>query len=791
MRRLFAIYDLGKMNLTTQKINESIPDGQTVERLSKALGLNKKLVELLILRGYDNVDAINVFLNPDKDNFYPPETMLGMPETVDRLRQAMENGERIVVYGDYDADGICAAAILSLYLSEHGVQVYTHIPDRVGEGYGLNVESVERIIENAVPDLILTCDCGISAVNEVELAKDLGVDIIVTDHHEVGEVIPDCVVVNPHQSACKYPFKELCGAGVALKIVQALGGVDEMMKYVDLAAIATIADLVDLTDENRLIVQFGLKALSDSKNLGISALIGALKLKNVTSSDIAFKIAPRINAAGRMGSAYRAFELFTSSDLEIVNDRLNQIIDANNERKALCDELYVQAIKLLKSEDLVESRAIVITNDTWEKGITGILAARLVNEFKRPVFILVKNGEEYKGTCRSVDGINLYELLSKNSDLLKEFGGHNQAAGFTILPSNIAEFKTRVNDILKECDPSLFIPSIKYDMELGESDVTKEFAKSLELLEPTGNNGNPKPLFMTKTDALTATPLKSNYEHTILKTPSGLQFFAYNSYKLNTYYNGATERQMVYELADNDYSPRLYLRGCALTKLAVNDTVAKAGFLRMLNYVGSEEVRFSTFTDDELDSLVDCPFGILLIAGCKDTYERYCDSNNKNIVMHEIFSETAENIYTRLIVSPELGKSFMLENYKKVIFLDYPPSFNAVSYINRRTAAEVFLPMNDNRHEMFSCVKSDRAIFGRYFKAIKSNAKLAAPNIFAYFKLLHARDKTLELPQFIACFSVFSQLKLLEFKPNVGVTVTNRSNPLENSTIYKTIEGWQ
>ena len=377
------------MNLTTQKINDFTPDAALVERLSKSLGLNKKLVELLILRGYDNADAINVFLHPDPQNFYPPETMLGMSETVERLKLAMENNERVVVYGDYDADGICASAILSLYLSEHGVQVYTHIPGRVGEGYGLNVESVERIIENVMPDLILTCDCGISAVEEVELAKDLGVDIVVTDHHEVGKQLPDCVIVNPHQENCKYPFKELCGAGVALKIVQALGGIDEALKYLDLAAIATIADLVDLTDENRLIVQLGLECLSSSKNIGVSALIGELKLKSVTSSDIAFKIAPRINAAGRMGSAYRAFELFTSSDPEIINDRLKQIINANNDRKSLCDDLYVQAIKMLKAENLVEHRAIVITSDKWEKGITGILAARLVGDFKRPVFLLV------------------------------------------------------------------------------------------------------------------------------------------------------------------------------------------------------------------------------------------------------------------------------------------------------------------------------------------------------------------------------------------------------------------
>ncbi len=779
------------MNLTTQKINSTVLDPIEIENISAKLGLNKKLVELLMLRGYDNVDAINVFLHPDINNFYPPEEMLGMNKCCERLKTALENGERIVVYGDYDADGICASSILSLYLSQNGAEVYTHIPDRIGEGYGLNVESIERIIENVMPDLILTCDCGISAVEEVELANELGVDIIVTDHHEVGEIRPDCIIVNPHQSDCKYPFKDLCGAGVALKIVQALGGISAIEQFYDLAAIATVADLVSMTDENRLIVQLGLISMAHSKNFGVAALVDSLKLKTVTSSDIAFKIAPRINAAGRMGSAYRAFELFTSSDPVVVNDRLNQIIQANNDRKSLCDELYDQAIDILRGEDLVDKKAIVITSDKWEKGITGILAARLVGDFKRPVFVLVKNNDEYKGTCRSIEGINIYELLRKQADILKEFGGHNQAAGFTILPEHIDEFKSRIYAELDSVDPDIFIPSLKYDMELGESDVTSEFAASLDLLEPTGNNGNPKPLFMSKTKSLTAAPLKNNINHTLLKSSGGLQFFAYNSYKLNTYYNGNAEREMIYELAEGDYSPRLYLRGCALTRLSVNDTIARAGYLRMLNYPQSNNVNYKKYDPSELNDLIDGKFGILIIAGSKDAYERCADMNNDNIVMHEILSETAANVYTRLIVSPELSKSFMLENYKRIIFLDSPPSDNVIGYINKRTTATVFIPKENNLPELFKCVKSDRKIFGEYYNAIKSHTNIKAPNVFAYFKSLHAIVKTLELPQFIACLSVFMQLKLLSFKPNDGITVSSGNSSLENSEIYKHIEAWQ
>ncbi|MCH5162619.1 MAG: single-stranded-DNA-specific exonuclease RecJ [Clostridiales bacterium] len=778
------------MNLKTQKINDITPDPKTVEAISEKLCLNKRLVELLIMRGYDNVDAIKVFLEPDEENFYPPMSMLGMKECCERLEQAIENRESVVVYGDYDADGICASAILALYLSSRGLDIHTHIPDRVGEGYGLNVDSIERIIDNIKPDLILTCDCGISAIEEVELANDLGVDIIVTDHHEAGENLPDCVIVNPHQKNCAYPFKDLCGAGVALKIVQALGGVEQSRQYYDLAAIATIADLVSLTDENRLIVQLGLRQMKDSSNFGVLAIINDLNLKTVTASDIAFKIAPRINAAGRMGSAYRAFELFTSDDQAVVSKMLDEINSDNIKRKTLCDELYNEAISMLKSEDLVNKRAIIITSEKWEKGITGILAARLVGDFKRPTFVLVKNNDDYKGTCRSIEGINIYKILSQNSDILKEFGGHNQAAGFTILPENVEAFKARVYKQLAEIDEDMFIPSLTYDMELEEKDVTKEFALSLDLLEPTGNNGNPKPLFMTKTASMTATPLKTNINHTILRSPGGLQFFAYNSYALNTYYNGEAEREMIYELVDSDYSPRLYVRGCAVNRLSFNDALAKAGYLRLLNYAPSENPDCIEYDESELDSLIDNKFGILLIAGCKATYDKFAAGNHKNVIMHEIFAETAANVYTRVMVSPEF-KSLMIENYNKIIFLDFPPSQNVIGFLNRRTKAKVYIPTVDNRKSLFSCVKADRAVFGTYFNAIKMGGSIKAPNVYAYFKALHAKNKTLELPQFVACLSVFTQLGLVMFRADAGVKINNVSNPLENSSIYRTIEAWQ
>lgn len=482
------------MNVSISQKNSNTIESAAVKKIADDLKLNEKLVELLFLRGIDNEEAIRRFLYPDVDMFYNPLLMKGMSEATARINAAIENREKIVVYGDYDADGVCSAAILALFLISRGLDVFVHIPNRMGDGYGLNTDRLEKIIDQHIPDLIITCDCGISGANEVRFALDLGVDMIVTDHHEVSGEIPECVVVNPKQSDCGYPCKNLCGAGVALKLVEALSSRDEMLKYVDLACVATIADLVPLTDENRLIVQFGLKRLNEKRNQGLSILFDTLDLSRVVCSDIAYKIAPRINAAGRMGDAYRAFELLTLTDV----GRLKQIVDEierdNADRKRMCDEMFDEAVGDLASEDLVHNRAIVLSHPSWEKGITGILAARLTGEYNRPAFIMVKSGDDvYKGTCRSIDGINVHELLVACKDYLVEFGGHAQAAGFSIKYDCIGDFKKAVNEYLTDFSDELFYPKLSYDMAIDVKDVRYDFVEALELLEPTGN-GNARPL---------------------------------------------------------------------------------------------------------------------------------------------------------------------------------------------------------------------------------------------------------------------------------------------------------
>lgn len=431
-----------------------------------------------------------------------------------------------------------------------------HIPNRVGDGYGLNNDSLEKIISAHMPDLIITCDCGISGAEEVRFALELGVDMIITDHHEVSGEIPECIVVNPKQEDCGYPFNMLCGAGVALKLVEALGSRDEMLEYTDLACVATIADLVPLSDENRLIVQFGLERINKRRNLGLAMLFDELDLDTVTSGDIAYKAAPRINAAGRMGDAYRAFELLTVTDVGKIKNIIDEITEDNARRKEMCDEMYSEAVGDIAFENLIDNRAIVLSHPSWEKGITGILAARLAGEYNRPVFIMVRSGDDtFKGTCRSIDGINIHELLVYCKDILLEFGGHSQAAGFSIRPDRIDEFKSAVNEYLSSYPDEYFTPKIAYDMEISANDVKYDFVKSLELLEPTGN-GNLRPLFKMEIEDMKVAACKNNQSHMSMILDSGFQIFAFNYAKLSYRLLSPGKKTIVAELQTSNYGGR-------------------------------------------------------------------------------------------------------------------------------------------------------------------------------------------------------------------------------------------
>ena len=469
--------------------------------------IHPQLLTLLCQRGINTKAALDRYLNPKRSDLYSPFLLPGMERATEVILDSLNKGERITVFGDYDVDGVTATAILLSYLRSLGGNADYYIPDRHGEGYGLNLDAVERIAENS--KLLITVDCGITCIKEVARACELGMRVIVTDHHQIGPELPECeAVINPLLG--DYPFRRLCGAGVAFKIVQALGGMEAVAPYWDLAALATIADIVPLLDENRVIVKYGLDDMAAALRPGILALMEVAgmmvpdettgesvpKGKAITSSDIAFRIAPRINAGGRLAKASRSVELLITDDLKTAREIASELDKDNEERRKLEQEIFLEADRRVREEiNFLEDRAIIICGEGWNTGVIGLAAARLVEKYRWPCVLLSDTDGTCTGSARSIPGVDIHEALSACSDLFERFGGHAQAAGLTMRRDALPEFRRRLNETIRNSfSPDAFIPSEEYDLELKLSDITETLVNSFSGMQPNGF-GNQQAVF--------------------------------------------------------------------------------------------------------------------------------------------------------------------------------------------------------------------------------------------------------------------------------------------------------
>lgn len=744
-------------------------DSQPVDIRINNLNLSPTVLEILSARGLQNEQQIKQFLNSNEKDLHNPFLLSGMQELTDRLNYACQNNETVIIYGDYDADGICATAILSNYLSLHGAKVYPYIPSRHNDGYGLNIEALTKIIEDCTPDLIVSCDCGISAANEVEFVMDLGVDIYITDHHEVPENPPKCVIVNPKLKNQDYPFDMLCGAGVALKVVQAMGGASAASKYYDLCALATVADLVPLIDENRTLVVLGLKKInSTSVNIGLKMLCEYLGLTDeITSSDIAFRISPRINAAGRMGDAYRAFELLTEKDKSKILELIKDISLDNQKRRDVCEELHNQALELLSSEDLINEYAIILHSSQWEKGLTSIVAAQISGEYHRPTFLLVEVGDNYKGTARSIEGVNLYQLLSEMSDIMIEFGGHSQAAGFSIHKDNLQDFKKRVNEYLKDkFGKELFLPYSVYDMEVDENIIDVRFIKELGLLEPYGF-GNPRPVFKLSAKSLSAAFMKNKYKHLLAQTPEDNTIVCFGYGKFIEVMNVCADFELGIEVAINKFKnkeyPSIMLKDINFDhiNLIKNKDKLHAQALKTLSYSGTQKPKYDIINQDELNNLInnDRLYGTLILSYDFESYKQMQSSNVlSDTFMHNYIYSTTTNNYNRITLGSDFDIDF--KGFDTIIFLEKPLSENVISYINDNTDAGVYVLDKNLPTDILHGLTTERSSFVRAY-SILQKCPQGKDNFFSGFEQ-YVRDGIISYKQLMLCFIVFLELGILE-----------------------------
>ena len=456
-------------------------------------GLPAWLSDLLRARGVDTDEKARRFLSPSLEELHDPFLLDGMEKTVSLLRDAIAGKETILVYGDYDADGVCAASILLETLHEEGASLAYRIPSRHTEGYGLHADAVREIAEKC--SLLITVDCGISNAAEVALAKELGLTVIITDHHQPPEELPPAdVVMDPLLG--NYPFRHLCGAGVALKICQALQGLRGVEKRLDLAALATVADVVPLQDENRLIVREGLLRMNSTARPGLKALLEISGTRPPLCADhLAFRLGPRINAAGRLGDARLGVHLLLTPDPAKAEWIARRLEETNRERQDLERSMTAEAeAQLAGIPD--GAHVLIVAGENWNPGLVGLTAGRLCERRHLPVVALSISGDTAVGSCRSIPGVHIHRVLSGCADLLERYGGHEQAAGLTVKTENIPALRSRLEEtIAASVPPECFLPSEEYDLRLPFSTWTPETLALLDLLEPTGC-GNPPPLFL-------------------------------------------------------------------------------------------------------------------------------------------------------------------------------------------------------------------------------------------------------------------------------------------------------
>lgn len=770
-----------------------------IDKMSKLFNLDKNLVHLLYSRGIDTQEKLKKFLNPGIQDFYDPFLFEDMQAGVDLISKHLENNSKILIFGDYDVDGISACAILIKYFSSINANVSNYMPNRYEDGYGLTVETINKIFAKNKPDLIITVDCGITAVEEVDYIKSLGVDILVTDHHERGETLPNCLIINPKISE-KYPFKALCGAGVAFKLVQAIAGISIAQKYISICAIATIADIVELLDENRAIVSLGLK---DIKNLplGVKKLMQECGVdENCKASDIAFKVAPKINASGRMGSAETSLELYMEENSSNIKKICTKILEYNNKRQQLCDKVHRDVLEELKSTDIFKINAIVMSSPDWDSGILGIVSARIAEEFHRPTFLFSQVEDELVGSCRSVNGVNVHSLLSCMGDLLTKFGGHPMAAGLTLKVEHFEEFVRLTNSYVAEnLNKADFLPTKQYDFMLDESEITMKLVEDLDRLEPCGHM-NSRPIFNFKLKNAIISSLPKHPQHLVLSYPN-FNLLAFNASDKYFVLSGNTSCNLLADLSIDTFRNSKKISGVVKSidyediYRPMDNEIIQAEYIRQITYPIDATYTFNNYNRDQLiRMLVDMDknvYGTLIVANDYNTYINFkavFDSNNifRNRVMN-INDETGLNT---IVLAPS---NFNLFNtFSRIIFLDPILNMGYLSALQKRTKSTIYLPhMIEGVSSVLKNISLSRDVFGKYFRLIQYayDNKITGYYCYNLFKniLAKLKEKTnYSYLQFFVCLQVFKELGIvITNETETEITqITNVKNPLNSSSFY-------
>lgn len=751
-----------------------------VSFLAQETGLTEQITRILYARGIDTAEKIRVFMQPSVKNFLSPFLMKGMKEAVELITQARDEGRTVAVFGDYDADGICASAIMYHALRDFGIEPFVYVPERA-DGYGLSEEVIDKIFEECNPELFITVDCGISCAKEAQYIYELGSDVIVTDHHELPEVLPDCIIVNPKLED-DYPYDNLCGAGVAFKLACALIG-ERAYEYLDFATLATVADSVPLLGENRSLVTEGLKRFNENIRPCFSALIGK-NYDGITAQTLAFNVAPRVNAAGRMGDAQAAFQLFISENDREIYDLSTKLCMYNTERQKCCDELYLSAKQQLLKKGAY-GNVIMLSDESWNAGFIGIVAARIAEEYNRPTLLFVYNGGMLKGSARSIENINIFLALKACSEYIEEFGGHAQAAGINIKVENFELLEKALNEeIERTYTPTDFEQIIPVSEEI-TSPISEKFAKELAKLEPYGV-GHRKPLFFITAGACQTKPVKEMSPHLSIKSEV-IDLMYFSGAKNLKIIQSDVKKQFVFEINISKFRGKQYIKGYVKDLLydgrtgrnAAESIFANAIYRGKGENIQSEPSYLSTAEIVRLiaERHAACAYGLCLIASDRRTLKFYEGLEDFGC---DLFYPTSRNVSNQLIVSPAVDAD--LSGYQSFIFLDTPSDYNLTALAGRK----IYVNREICGYKMFAELDTSREGLLSIYAALRKEATALYGS--SAEDLAYSCDGLgFGIKQFIFALQVFEDLGLVSFSEGKLIVYRGVKTELTSSPIYRKI----
>lgn len=691
--------------------------GKLISELSRCLNLSPVLAELLVKRGISSVEEGARFLEPKISDLMPPEALAGIGDAAELIVKHIGAGSDILIFGDYDSDGIGASAILYLTLKDLGANVEVFIPTRIDDGYGLSLETLKKITAQKKIGLLITVDCGIGSIEEIAYARSLGIDSIVTDHHEPLSVLPNCIAVNP-KTQINAP--EYCGAGVAYKLVEKLCGKQYAERYLDICAVSTIADLVPLTGDNRIIARYGLKQLSGGNvRPGFRALLrasGQNPSDAVSSSDVAYRLAPRLNASGRLSKAEKSFKLITTDDPYLASAIAAELELENKQRQELCAKTIADARERLYDYDLAGSRIIVLCDPDWEGGVIGIAATKIAEEFKRPTVLFSAKDGVLKGSCRSIPGINIHDVIAQAGSVVIQFGGHTMAAGLSIKPENLDKFREITNDYIMSVYPDeIFKDSVTSDAEVDFGLLTEEFASELTRFEPFGMN-NQKPVFSAESGALPFVRIKS-LNHIKCKLHSSAELVAFNFLPKLTVLKTPMKKRLYFTIEKDVFQNRVTVK-CTLNNFVLQEITPDAATL-ILRYADRFLPRAPGVPKGG-QKTIDGLYGVLKLVSSLETFERLREEFPEYAVA--LGGLSSPNPYNTILLAAEPDGNYGY--YSRIDVYDDPPEC-FINYLKSSYNAEIRVFSGKPSFSMdgIKVSRDDAAAVYTYIKAYKNGKK--------------------------------------------------------------------